>query len=83
MSGIDSLLQRFPEHEPSIRYLIVHDPEFRAVCEDCEAIRQALEHWQKAAHPVPGRIEECQRLLAELEAEALVFLNACPGTGRS
>ena len=52
----------------------------RAVCDDLKAVRRALEHWRTVDPPLPGRIAECQRLLAELEAEALDFLN--PGESR-
>jgi hypothetical protein len=59
----------------TIRRRYVRDPEFRAVCDDYGEVQRALEHWQ-ATGSVPGRVAEYHRMLEELEAEALAFLNA-------
>jgi hypothetical protein len=72
----DLLVSRFPRHEFAIRRLYVLDPEFCAVCDDYGAVQRALEHWQAADVPAPGRVAEYRRMLEELEAEALTFLNA-------
>lgn len=81
-SHADHLLERYPEHELAIRRLRARDPEFRAVCDDLEAVLQALERWQGSGREAPRRIEEYRRLLAELEAEALAFLKQ-PGRNPS
>jgi hypothetical protein len=73
--SIDVLVSRFPRHEFAIRRLYVRDPEFRAVCDDYREVQQALEHWQATDEPVPGRVAEYRQVLAELEVEALTFLN--------
>jgi hypothetical protein len=74
--SIDLLVNRFPRHELAIRRLYVRDPEFRAVCDDYAEVQRALEHWQAADRAAPGRVAEYRRMLEELEAEALTFLNA-------
>lgn len=74
--SIDLLVSRFPRHELAIRRLYVRDPEFRAVCDDYGEVQHALEHWQVADQPVPGRVAEYRRMLEELEAETLAFLGA-------
>lgn len=74
-SGIDRLLQARPELELAIRRLHRREPEFRAVCDDLEAVRRALERWRTVDPPLPKRVEEYQRMLAELEAEAFGFLD--------
>jgi hypothetical protein len=76
----DLLVSRFPRHEFAIRRLYVRDPEFRAVCDDYDQVRRALEHWQASDRGVPGRVAEYRRMLEELEAEALTFLNASGDT---
>ena len=78
MPSIDLLVSRFPRHELAIRRLYVRDPEFRAVCDDYGEVRRALEHWQ--ATDQAGRAAEYRRMLEELEAEALTFLNASGDT---
>ena len=80
MPSIDLLVKRFPRHELAIRRLYVRDPEFRAVCDDCGEVQHALAHWQAAEQAVPGRVAEYRRMLEELEAEALTFLNASGDT---
>jgi outer membrane protein assembly factor BamD (BamD/ComL family) len=74
--SIDLLVSRFPRHELAIRRLYVRDPEFRAVCDDYGEVHRALKHWEATDQAVPGRIAEYRRMLEELEAEALAFLNA-------
>jgi outer membrane protein assembly factor BamD (BamD/ComL family) len=76
VSSIDLLVSRLPRHEFAIRRLYVRDPEFRAVCDDYGEVQHALEHWQAAEQAEPGRVAEYRRMLEELEAEALTFLNA-------
>jgi hypothetical protein len=73
--SIDLLVNRFPRHEFAIRRLYVRDPEFRAVCDDYGEVQRALEHWQATDQAAPGRVAEHRRMLEELEAEALAFLN--------
>ena len=80
MPSIDLLVSRFPRHEFAIRRLYVRDPEFRAVCDDYGEVQRALEHWQATDQAAPGRVAEYRRMLEELEAEALAFLNASGDT---
>ena len=74
VASCDPLVRRFPEHELAIRRLYTRDPEFRAVCDDHEAVLRALEHWQSVGRSNMERVVEYRRLLEELEAEALAFL---------
>lgn len=74
MASVHRLSQRRPEHELAIRRFFLCEPEFRAVCDDLEAVRQAHEHWRTVAPSLPGRVAACQRMLQELEAEAYGFL---------
>lgn len=74
MQGIDLLVGRFPRNEFAFRRLYGSDPEFRAVCEDYAEVQRALKHWQAAGQA--ERIAEYREMLAELEAEALAFLDA-------
>jgi hypothetical protein len=76
----DLLVSRFPRHELAIRRLYVRDPEFRAVCDDYGEVQRALEHWRATDRTVVGRVAEYRRMLEELEAEALTFLNASGDT---
>ena len=76
MPSIDLLVRRLPRHEFAIRRLYVRDPDFRAVCDDYGEVQHALEHWQANVRAVPKRGAEYRRMLEELEAEALTFLNA-------
>jgi hypothetical protein len=80
VSSIDLLVGRFPRHEFAIRRLYVRDPEFRAVCDDYGEVQRALEHWRATDRTVVGRVAEYRRMLEELEAEALTFLNASKDT---
>lgn len=73
-SGVGRLLRARPELELAIHRLFRREPEFRAVCDDLEAVRRALEHWRAVDPPLPGRVAECLRMLQELEAEAFGFL---------
>ena len=77
LPSLDRLLDRYPEHELAIRRLFRREPEFCAVCDDYDAVCRALEHWQTRDEPVPERIAEYRRMLVELEAEALAFLDPC------
>jgi hypothetical protein len=74
--SINLLVSRFPRHELAIRRLYARDPEFRAVCDDYGEVQHALAHWQANDQAAPERVAEYRRMLEELEAEALAFLNA-------
>jgi hypothetical protein len=76
VASIDLLVSRLPRHELAVRRLYVRDPEFRAVCDDYGEVQRALEYWQASDQAVPGRVAEYRRMLKELEAEVLTFLNA-------
>ncbi|MCO5063910.1 MAG: hypothetical protein M9924_05770 [Rhizobiaceae bacterium] len=74
MSWIDVAVvtRRFELHEFAIRRLYASNPDFRVVCEDYAAATRALAFWEADL----TRAEDYRRLVGELEAEILEFLNA-------
>lgn len=80
MPRVDPLVSRLPSHELAIRRFYLRDPEFRAVCDDYDAVQRALACCQASDPAVPERIAEYRRMLEELEAEALTFLTAFRNT---
>jgi len=76
---IETLACRFPQHAATIRRLQACDPVFCSICDDYAEAQRALKHWQAAGQTVSGRVAEYREMLEELEAEALVMLEACEG----
>jgi hypothetical protein len=78
--SIDRLVEHHPRQALAIRRLYRRDPEFRAICDDYEAVETALARWQAPDQAEPERVVECRRMLVELEEEALAYLRTCGGT---
>ncbi len=77
-SRTDALVHRFPERADAIRRLFADDENFRAICEEYEVARRALEHWSQSKDRLAKqRVEEYGTILQELEAEALAALDKC------
>jgi hypothetical protein len=80
------VIARFPERETSIQRLLKQDREFREMCLDYVAARQALAHWRTlsggvegqtvpATYTEPDQVTEQYRILSyELEVEILEAL---------
>jgi hypothetical protein len=79
MEEVRSLVARFPQRELDIRRCFMRDIQFRAVCADREEAMRALRHWLHAAEtgdPEGTRkAADYERLVAELEQEALTYLD--------
>ncbi|MDE5460347.1 hypothetical protein [Bradyrhizobium sp. CSS354] len=79
MEEVRSIVARFPQRELEIRRRFMRDAQFRAVCADHEEAMRALRHWQHAARvgdPDGNRkAAEYEQIVAELEQEALAYLN--------
>jgi hypothetical protein len=78
MSAIGRLINRFPNHELSLRRLFAHSAEFRAICADYEEALAALHHWESASS---SKAQEYRDLAAELEMEILRKLDL-PNKGK-
>jgi hypothetical protein len=76
---IETLARRFPQHASNICRLRARDPDFRSICDDYDAARRALKHWEAAGQAAPERVAEYRQMLTELEAEALAILQAFEG----
>jgi hypothetical protein len=71
------VLDPLPKHRHPIRERMRVDQEFRSFCEDYGDAFEALRRWEGSADShQTARFEEFRRLLAELEAEILVELDA-------
>jgi hypothetical protein len=72
------LLARFPERELAIRRLFARDARFKEVCEDYEDASKALRHWEAAGSSGEAKAEDYRRIVAELEADVLAYLDEAP-----
>lgn len=79
MPSLDLLMSRFPREEFAIRRLYLRDPQFREVCDDYGEVQRVLR--QAADGGVTERVAEYRRMLEELEAEALAFVNEARSNG--
>jgi hypothetical protein len=69
------ILEQFPEKSHTIALLMEEDPEFLALCEDCDACVKALPYWAKSKEPeAKSRVNEYRTLVRELEEEIRVAL---------
>jgi hypothetical protein len=78
-SGVERVIERFPEHAASIQDCFHDDPSFREMCSDYAETLEALQRWEASSGPhKAARIEEYQELARELESEVLAALGLPP-----
>lgn len=74
-SGVERVIERFPEHAGSIRERFHDDEGFREMCGDYAEALQALQGWRMSQDPLKAiRIEEYQELARDLEGEIATAL---------
>jgi hypothetical protein len=62
--------ERFPDKKQSLDLLMAEDPEFLALCEDCDACANALRYWTQSKEPeAKTRVNEYRALVRDLEEE--------------
>jgi hypothetical protein len=73
--GLRRVIERFPEHAPSIRECFHDDQSFREMCSDYAEALNALQRWQTSDGPQKAaRVEEYQELVGALESEIVAAL---------
>lgn len=78
-SGLQRVIDRFPQLAASIRDRFDDDQSFRDMCHDYAEALEALERWQASDSPRrAARIEEYRELGDELEVEIFAALSAPP-----
>ena len=71
-----AVIERFPEHEETIKQLFKNEYNFKLLCSDYRRCVKALEFWSKSdLSEARQRKEEYKSLLAELEMEVFANLN--------
>jgi hypothetical protein len=74
-SGLERVIERFPEFAASIRARFHDDQSFRDMCSDYAETLQALERWQASSGPQKAaRVEEYRELARALEIEIVAAL---------
>jgi hypothetical protein len=74
-SGLERVIERFPELAASIRARFHDDQSFRDMCSDYAETLQALERWQASSGPQKAaRVEEYRELARALEIEIVAAL---------
>jgi hypothetical protein len=74
-SGLERVIERFPELAPSIRACFHGDQSFREMCSDYVEALDALQRWQASDGPQKAaRVQEYQELAAALEREIVAAL---------
>ncbi len=78
-SGMELLIERFPELATSIQDRFHDDPGFREMCSDYAETLEALQRWQASDHSHrPARIVEYQEIAEGLEIEIVTVLRSPP-----
>jgi hypothetical protein len=80
VSKATAVVARFPDRELEIHRLYARDERFREICEDYEDASKALRHWEAAGSSGEAKAEDYRQIVAELEAEALAFLDRPPAS---
>ena len=71
-----AVIERFPEHEETIKQLFKNEYNFKLLCSDYRRCFKALEFWSKSdLCESTQRRKEYENLLAELEMEISANLN--------
>jgi hypothetical protein len=74
-SGLQRVIDRFPQLAASIRDCFDDHPSFREMCGDYADTMEALQRWQAADSPLrAARIEEYRELAEALEVEIVAAL---------
>jgi hypothetical protein len=74
-SGVERVIDRFPELAASIRARFHDDQSFREMCRDYAETLEALQRWQASDGPQrAARIEEYRELARALEIEIATAL---------
>ncbi len=75
-TGLFAVLNRFPEHDETVKRLFKVDRTFQSLCGDYIKCHQALQYWQNAeSNEAVARRQEYADLLKELELELVEVLN--------
>jgi hypothetical protein len=78
-SGLERVIERFPELAASIRARFHDDPSFRDMCSDYAEAGDTLQRWQASSDPHrAARIEEYRELAEGLEIEIVTALRSPP-----
>ena len=78
-SGMERLIERFPELATSIQDRFHDDPSLREMCSDYAETLETLQRWQASDDPHrAARIEEYRGLAEGLESEVLTALGLPP-----
>jgi hypothetical protein len=74
--GLESALERFPEHAAKIRLTALRHEDFRAICADYDLAKRALARFATEARQPPRPEEtEYRALIVEIERELLAALD--------
>ena len=74
-SGVERVIERFPERAAAIQHRFREDQSFREMCSDYAEALEALERWQASDVPQKAaRIEEYRELANALEIEMVTAL---------
>jgi hypothetical protein len=69
------VIERFPEHQPSLERLWEVNSSFQSLCDEYENCVAALKYWQLSAEQEARHYrDEYAALVPELEAEILYYL---------
>jgi len=75
LSGVESVIECFPEHAASIQERFHDDQSFREMCRDYADALEALQQWQASDSPQKAaRVEEYQEIARALEIEIATAL---------
>jgi hypothetical protein len=78
-TGVERVIERFPEFAASIRARFHDDQSFRDMCSDYAEAGEALQRWQASDDPQKSaRVEEYQELAKALEIEIHTALGLSP-----
>lgn len=83
-SGLERVIERFPELATSIQDRFHDDPSFREMCSDYAEAGDALQRWQASDdQQKAARVEEYQELNKALEIEIMTALRHPAPTRRA
>jgi hypothetical protein len=78
-SGMERVIERFPELAASIEDRFQDDESFREMCRDYAETLETLQRWQASHGPYrAARIEEYRELVEGLENEIVAVLRSTP-----
>jgi hypothetical protein len=78
-SGLERVIERFPELAASMQDRFHDDPSFREMCGDYAETLETLQRWQASDDPHrAARLDEYRELAQGLELEIVTALGAPP-----